>query len=463
MATETDVLIAGCGPVGAILAALLAQQGVRTLVCDRETEVYRLPRAAHFDAEIMRVFQQLGIAEEMLKHSRTIAAYEFINAKGEMLMRFDVPATTAQGWPASFMFHQPALEEAVRIKLGEHQVPLRLGWGLTAFAQDADGVTATLTLGSESETVRARFIVGCDGANSLVRKVLDIPLFDYGFDEPWLVVDTIMPDEAHLKPFGVQLCDPSRPTTIMPMSPGRRRWEFMLLPGESPEEMMGDEKVAALMQPWKSPGTEIVRKAVYRFHGLVATRWRKGRVLLAGDAAHQMPPFAGQGMCSGIRDAANLAWKLAMVLKGEASDRLLETYQQERDPHVRGFIQLAIGMGKVVCMLDPEAAAERDAGMLAARAAAKPGSPRDTTVPGSAPFADGFLHPSPRAGEIAPQSTRRDETDGHGFRVIVRDGDAAMDAWLGEAEAALVRPDKYVFGTGREDELRAALKRALSE
>jgi 3-(3-hydroxy-phenyl)propionate hydroxylase len=454
---DADVLIAGLGPVGAVLAALLAQRGVSVIACDRESEIYRLPRAAHFDAEIMRVFQQLGLAEEVRKHSRTIDAYEFVNAAGEVLMRFAVPQMTAQGWPASFLFHQPALEEALRTKLeGDVQVELLPGTALVSFAQDAQGVSALLAGG---RSVRARYLFGCDGGNSPVRKALDIPLFDYGFDEPWLVVDALMPDEAHLKPYGVQLCDPARPTTIMPMSPGRRRWEFMLLPGETPEEILQEEKVAALMQPWTSPGTEIVRKAVYRFHGLVATRWREGRVLLAGDAAHQMPPFAGQGMCSGIRDAANLAWKLELVLKGEASERLLDTYQQEREPQVRGIVELAIAMGKVVCTLDPEAAAARDAQMIAARAAAK----GDTPAPGVAGFAAGFVYPSPRAGEIAPQSAARDEADGHGFRLIAEDAcDDAMRAWLGEAETALVRPDKYVFGTGTQAELKAALASALS-
>jgi 3-(3-hydroxy-phenyl)propionate hydroxylase len=454
---DTDVLIAGLGPVGAVLAALLAQRGVRVIACDRENEIYRLPRAAHFDAEIMRVFQQLGLAGEMLQHSRNIEAYEFVNAAGEMLMRFAVPPMTSQGWPASFLFHQPALEEALRTKLArEAQVELRPGTALLSFTQDADGVSALLDGGRE---VRARYLVGCDGGNSLVRKSLDVPLFDYGFDEPWLVIDTRMPDEAHLKPYGVQVCDPVRPTTIMPMSPGRRRWEFMLLPGETSEEMLRDEKVAALMQPWVSPGTEIVRKAVYRFHGLVATRWRVGRVLLAGDAAHQMPPFAGQGMCSGIRDAANLAWKLELVLNGEASERLLDTYQQEREPHVRHIVELAIAMGKVVCTLDPEAAAARDRDMIAARAAAA----ADPHAPVGAGLAAGFLHSSPRAGEMAPQSAARDEVDGHGFRLIASDScDDAMRAWLGEAEAVLVRPDKYVFGTGTEADLKAALARALS-
>jgi 3-(3-hydroxy-phenyl)propionate hydroxylase len=227
-ATEADVLIAGLGPVGAALAALLAREGVRVIVCERETEIYRLPRAAHFDAEIMRLFQHLGIAEAMLPHTRTIDSYDFVNAAGEMLMQFGASRETAQGWASGYLFHQPALEGLLRETLAKAGVETLTGWALDRFSEEGDIVTAHLTHGSETRTVTAQYLVGCDGANSLVRKALGIGLDDYGFDEPWLVVDTIMKDESRLKPHGVQLCDPARPVTIMPMSPGRRRWEFML-------------------------------------------------------------------------------------------------------------------------------------------------------------------------------------------------------------------------------------------
>lgn len=462
-AMETGVLIAGMGPVGAALAALLARRGVSVIVCERETEVYRLPRAAHFDAEIMRLFQQLGIAEPMQAHSRPIDGYDFVNAAGDMLMQFATARETAQGWASGYLFHQPALEGLLRDALQAAQVETLTGWSLTGFSDDGAGVIATLSDGAATRTVRARFLVGCDGANSFVRKTLGVGLDDYGFDEPWLVIDTVMPDESHLKPHGVQLCDPARPITIMPMSPGRRRWEFMLLPGETPEEMLAPGKVEALMAPWMGKGAvEIVRSAVYRFHGLVAKDWRKGRVLLAGDSAHQMPPFAGQGMCSGLRDAANLAWKLALVLDGKADMTLLDTYQVEREPHVRGFIELAIAMGKVVCMQDAEAAKERDAGMIAQHKAAGA-----APLPPPPPMAAGCLFPSPRAGELSPQFGRFDDARGAGawllHRGVARDADGieAVDvggladwaAWLGEAEAALIRPDRYVFGTGAPDAL----------
>jgi 3-(3-hydroxy-phenyl)propionate hydroxylase len=481
MRDAADVLVVGLGPVGAALTCLLARRGLTVLAVERETDVYRLPRAAHFDAEIMRLFQQIGIAEEILPVSRPISAYEFVTAANEIIMRFAVSNETAQGWAGGYLFHQPALEEALRACISAaSEAEMALGWALQAFTQDADGVTATLARGDETRTVRARAMVACDGANSTVRKALDIALFDYGFDEPWLVIDTLMPDEGKLLPYGLQLCDPKRPVTVMPMSPGRRRWEFMLLPGETAEAMLADGVAERLLAPWASPAeAAIVRKAVYRFHGLVAQEWRRGRVFLVGDAAHQTPPFAGQGMCSGLRDAANLAWKLDLVLKGGASDALLDTYQQEREPHVRQVIELAIAMGKVVCLLDPAAAADRDRAMLAARAAA----PDDAAAPPQPGIAAGFLLPSPRAGDLAPQprgadGARRDALLGEGFCLIARgpcavppgvglldvsalDDGGALAGWLGTAEAALLRPDRHVFGTGAPDMLLDRLAASL--
>ncbi len=471
-AHQTGVLIAGMGPVGAALAALLARQGIDVTVCERETEIYRLPRAAHFDSEIMRLFQQLGIAEAMLAHSRPIGGYDFVNAAGEMLMQFATSAETSQGWASGYLFHQPALEALLRGMLAAAKVETLTGWSLTGFSDDGDGVTATLSNGAQVRTISAQFLIGCDGGNSLVRKTLGIGLDDYGFDEPWLVVDTVMPDESHLKPHGVQLCDPARPITIMPMSPGRRRWEFMLLPHETADEMMAPGKVEALMAPYMGKGeVEIVRRAVYRFHGLVAREWRRGHVLLAGDSAHQMPPFAGQGMCSGLRDAANLAWKLALVMDGKAGPGLLDTYQTEREPHVRGFIELAIAMGKVVCLQDAEAAKQRDAGMAAGHKAGGA-----APMPPPPPMVGGALHASPRAGELSPQFGRFDDARGNGAWLLHKGGAVSVEgveavdvsglaqweSWLGEADAALIRPDRYVFGTGMADDLVAAWAKAIA-
>jgi 3-(3-hydroxy-phenyl)propionate hydroxylase len=474
---DCDVLVVGLGPVGAALTALLAERGVRTIAIDRDLEPYPLPRAVHFDHEIMRIFQQLGVAEQVGRHARDLPDYEFRAADGQVLMKLRPPRQTPSGWGGGYMFHQPGLEGVLRERLATlPSADIRLGHRLDALAQDADGVTVQVSTPAEVVGIRARYLVGCDGASSPVREAIGGGLFDYQFDEPWLVVDVRVPAGCKVPTVNIQLCDPARPTTCVLSGPGRHRWEFMLLPGEIPEAMMDDAVVHALIRPWDCGPLEIERKAVYRFHGLVANRWRAGRLMIAGDAAHQTPPFAGQGMCSGIRDAANLAWKLSAVLRGTASAAMLDTYQAEREPHVRSAIELAIGMGRVVCTLDRDAAAQRDAGMLAAQTSGAPG----LAPARSSPFvSDSVLADSPGAGEIFPQPTagegqttlRMDDGLGDEAWLIARasvgetaagvrllnldDGAlapfrAALLAWLDQhgAEAVLVRPDRYVFGAG---------------
>lgn len=478
---DCDVLVVGLGPVGALLATLLADAGISTIAVERDTEVYPLPRAAHFDHEIMRLFQQAGVADAVLAASRRAPAYEFRAADGQALIRFDLPETSPSGWATGYMFHQPAVEHALRARLaGSDKATARLGCRLETLVQDADGVTATLSDG----VVRARFVVGCDGASSVVRGEAGIELDDYRFDEPWLVIDARVGEGATLPDINLQICDPARPTTCVLMGPGRHRWEFMLLPGETNEQVLDDDFIAGLVGGWNCGPVEIERKAVYRFHGLVAKQWRSGRVLLAGDAAHQMPPFAGQGMCSGLRDAANLAWKLVAVLRGEADQALLDSYQPEREPHVRSYIELAIGMGRVVCTLDPQAAAMRDAGMLAQRAAGQPALPPAAPPP----LAKGcVLTGAPAAGTLFPQPWAEGIglDDALGARAwLIGEGvsptpglaalpltDArlapyreALAGWLADkgVAAVLVRPDRYVFGAGDAATLAAAWTQALS-
>jgi len=317
--------------------------------------------------------------------------------------------------------------------------------------------------------------VGCDGASSQVREAMGVTLTDYGFDEPWLVLDTIL-NEGMLPIVAQQICDPKRPVTHMAMSPPRYRWEFMIKPGESPADLLDDAMIRELLAPWDcADRITIERKAVYRFHALVAAEWRVGRVLLAGDAAHQMPPFAGQGMCAGIRDAANLAWKLKLAV-ADGID-LLDHYQAEREAHVREITETAIAMGRVVCVLDEAAAAGRNAGMLARKAAGE----EDISI-AYPPLKAGFLHPSPQAGTQFPQfvvaGVRLDDVLGLNAVLIsaapqpagagmvdigledvrLAPFSAQIKSWLGAqgVEAVLIRPDRYVFGTGTAAALRAA-------
>jgi 3-(3-hydroxy-phenyl)propionate hydroxylase len=490
-AFDADVLIVGLGPVGAVLTALLVQKGISTIVLERDVEVYPLPRAVHFDHEIMRLFQQLRVAEIVGREARTVPAYEFRSADGRVLMRLPPARETPSAWDSGYMFHQPSLEHALRnILAASPDADVRLGWRFESLTQDADGVSAQASGPRGRETIRTRFLVGCDGASSPVRDTIGGGLSDYQFDEPWLVIDVRVLPGARMPDVNLQICDPARPTTCVLGGPGRHRWEFMLLPGETPEAMLGDETVGALIAPWGCGPVEIERKAVYRFHGLVAERWRDRRVLIAGDAAHQTPPFAGQGMCSGLRDAADLAWKLAAVLSGRGGERLLDTYQVEREPNVRSYIELAIGMGRIVCTLDPVAAAARDADMIARQEAGAPALP---PLRPARMAAGCLLAGSPAAGEFFPQPAagegagrvRMDDALGAGPWLIDRGPGgpttptissfgldspplapfrAALAAWLDArgVEAVLVRPDRHVFGAGEPGVLLAAWAEQLA-
>jgi 3-(3-hydroxy-phenyl)propionate hydroxylase len=390
------------------------------------------------------------------------------------------------GWPIGNFIHQPSVEAALRARLAAlPAAELRSTWRMERFSETGDGIAADFETPDGPRTLTARFIIGADGARSPVREAAGVGFTDLGFDEPWLVIDTIVQDFSRLPGVNLQICNPERPTTTVRMGEGRHRWEFMIKPGETPEQVLEDDFIAGLLRPWKVEGAvTLERKAVYRFNARIATEWRKGRVLLAGDAAHQMPPFAGQGLCSGLRDAANLAWKLALVVKGEAAPALFDSYQPEREPHVRGVIAMAIMMGKTVCITAPEAAAQRDAGMLAARAA---GQSPDGAIEYPPIDTGCILAGTPGAGRsfaqpLGADGTRLDDVLGQGAWLIgdaakaapgltaVRPGELA-DPNLRQAVTAalsrtgvpaiLVRPDRQIFGSGEAGALATAWQEKL--
>ena len=372
MTAVWDVAIVGCGPVGAYAANLLGRAGLSTIVLERDTAPYALPRAVHIDHEMMRLLADVDALAPLEDLLFAANGHLHIGADHGMIRYLSAAGQPRPyGYANDYFFYQPELEEVLRNSLNRFDnVALRLGVEVEDVSQTADAVTLRLSDGSD---LRCRWAIGTDGARSTVRKALGVQLDDLGFEEPWLVVDaevdgplsfpdlTGVPDGADLHRLSVMMCDPARPATIVPGRGNHRRWEFMLLPGERDAEMSRPEVVADLLAPWvgKTPHT-VIRAATYRFHGLIAKDWRKGRVFLAGDAAHQTPPFFGQGMCHGMRDVANLAWKLQLVVQDGASDRLLDTYQQERDAQVRHVIGKAIEAGKYICILDPAKAAERD-------------------------------------------------------------------------------------------------------
>ena len=373
MESTCDVAIVGYGPVGQLLACLLGQRGYRVVVVERYAAIYPMPRAVHFDHEVARILQSVDIRSDTNPIIEPYDDwYEWRNADRQTLLKVDWRGVGPSWWHTSNFFAQPDLERELDSRVRLHEsVTVRRRLSAVGIAQDAQGVTVSVEPVDGSggtETIRARYVVGCDGANSTVRSLLGIDVTDLGYFFDWLILDMVPHETMTFDPPAWQLCDPARPTTIVPGGPGRRRWEFMALPGEDVHELNKVETAWALLEPWGlTPDNALLeRHTVYRFQAQWANEWRQGRVLIAGDAAHLMPPFAGQGMCGGMRDAANLAWKLHVLLSGRASDGILDTYGPERSPHVRYFIDFSIELGRVICVPAVEDAAARDLAMMAA-------------------------------------------------------------------------------------------------
>jgi 3-(3-hydroxy-phenyl)propionate hydroxylase len=384
------------------------------------------------------------------------------------------------------VFTQPPVEAILRARAAEHpSVTVELGVEAFALTQTSEQVTLQLRGGhGQVRAVTTSYVIACDGASSPIRQLLDLKLDDLGFDEPWMVVD-VRVNEASLSKLprtAAQYCDPARPTTFIVGPGNHRRWEIMMLPDEKPPEMESVTNVWRLLSPWLTPQDgELWRASSYRFHALVAAEWRKGRVFLAGDAAHQQPPFIGQGMCQGIRDVTNLAWKLAAVLSGQADDCLLATYAEERRRHVHTLTARIKAIGHHICERDPEAARRRDESLLEQGGGTAPTVTRQEIVP---PLETGLLseHPHRANGTLFPQPwivsgrevRRMDEVVGHGWRLVLdgrkvneaaeasrspvrstvvggpglQEKDEILARWFERQNcvAAVIRPDHYVYG-----------------
>jgi 3-(3-hydroxy-phenyl)propionate hydroxylase len=474
-----DLIVIGFGPVGATLTGLAAKHGLSVVAVDRETDLYPLPRAAHCDHEILRILQELGCADEVVAAMQVNEGMDFLTADRELLLRFRSPGVARTGWPASVLFHQPRFEHALRNAVYKTDADVRLGRGVAAIEQASGEVIVTLDNG---EQLRGRYAVGCDGARSYVRRAINATFHDLEFEEPWLVLDLLLHEPmAALPDRPLQVCDPARPHTLVPMPWPRFRFEFMLLPGEDAEAIQKPERVRELLSAWIDPAlADVERAAVYTFHGLIADQWRADRIFLAGDAAHQMPPFLGQGMCSGMRDAANLVWKLAAVLQRGAPDALLDTYQEERAPHVRAIVELAVGFGRIICTLDATEASDRDAQMLSAGAKESEtpqAVPTLASGPAIGPGGGGLSTQPVTAGErlddlVGPRFTVVTETplalhkpDRTWWqeRAVILDAQAAPELreLLDGADAIVVRPDRYVFATGSLAEITALARSIL--
>ncbi|QIG78619.1 bifunctional 3-(3-hydroxy-phenyl)propionate/3-hydroxycinnamic acid hydroxylase [Stakelama tenebrarum] len=491
---DYDIIQVGYGPVSEALALMLGRQGRRVAVCERWRERYPLPRAVCIDHELYRVLQAIGLENALPRVTQPGPVYQWFNADWKELLAIDWSKPSISGGVEVNFVHQPTLEQALDDAVRQQSsVDLYLGCEVITVEQGESGVVVTLREdGVDERQLSAKYVIGCDGANSLVRSTIGSGQEDRGFEADWLVIDVRLKSGVTIEELGIpaagQYCNPERPTTIVPagISGDRiyRRWEFMRLPGESAQELESEAKVWELLSPWAGPAqVELIRHKIYNFRSLMADKWRDGRLLIAGDAAHVMPPFMGQGMCAGLRDGWNLAWKLGLVLDGRADDRLLDSYQTERQPHVRQLTNLSIYLGKMICVPDADAAAERDRAFFEGTAPPPPDFPHLTDGLLYRPDGDAL---QPGAGLLSPHVTlehegrtmRLDAFDGGGgfllftreidpatamdalsclpLRAVrlgqgdgtVRDLDGRIDDFLDEHGWAgmIVRPDFYVYG-----------------
>lgn len=509
-----DIIQIGYGPVGQTHAALMGQRGHDVAVFERHAGLYALPRAGHIDHEIVRVFQSIGAAEAIMEDAFRCTTYGWRNQHGETLLDIDWSRDGISGWASDYLMYQPYVEDALDTAVRRHSnIQIHHGWEAVNLEILPDHVAVTLARGQldnngvyvhqgERRTVRGRYLVGADGANSFTRHSAGIQLDDLGFREQWLVVDFRQKRPLSFEFDNGQICDPARPLCLFQLGRTHRRFEFMVLPGEDPVDIAKPKNIWPLVSRWVSPDdVELIRSTVYTFRSANADRWREGRILIAGDAAHLMPPFLGQGMCSGIRDVANLAWKLDLVLRGISGEQLLDSYTPERRPHVGEIIEQAVALGKVSCTVDPAEAAIRDEAFLSGNV--PPPSPfpwlQSGILSAQAPSLAGRLGPQSRI-EIDGRSALADDIVGAGWQYIgrssaiqgldeearklfdaldvaildieaadgVRDVHNVYDMFLSAAgvDAILVRPDFYIFGAVGPDssvatlvaEVRAKLK-----
>lgn len=511
-----DVIIVGYGPVGAVLANRLGHDGLRVLVVEQMAGIYDKPRAINIDHEVMRALQSVGLADRVEPTTILHPGTDFIGLDGRLIKVFaPLSPPYPLHWAPNLMFVQPEFEPILRAGAERYPcVTVRPSTRALAVEQDEDGVRLALRPvdGGAEETVSGRYLVACDGAASPVRKQLGIAQDSLDFDEWWTVVDAWLQRPTPLPRRTTQFCWPSAPTTYV-VGPGAlRRWELKLMPGETPEDHADADRLRARLAPFVDPeAIELWRVATYRFHALVARHWRRGRIFLAGDAAHQMPPFLAQGLCSGIRDVANLGWKLSEVIAGALPAAILDSYEAERKPHIRHLVATTKEIGEIIGELDVEVARRRDARLGDALDAGTAVTVRQKLIPDLeagliARGPDG--RPAPAAGSLFPQPVVREHAGGRAllddlapehFLIltagetrcgaaaaavmerlgavhlhlgkagvppalgeIAEEGELLRD-WLAQrsARAALVRPDKYVFGLASDSDGLESLCRDL--
>lgn len=357
-----DLAVIGLGPTGAMLSLLMSRRGRSVIALDRASQVSDEPRAVYLDGEAMRLFQRVGVADHLTAKIQAARGMECINMQGEALLRYEATShADHSGWRAGYYCHQPDVERVLQDELARQPTAeLVTGSEVENIESHDHGVSLTVRSAAGVRRVDARFAVGCCGARSSTRRSMGVEVADLGGDRDWLVVDVLLRSPISLPVLTTQYCDPHRPATFVPLAGNRRRFEFMLHGHERASLDVACFLERHLLR-WLPEGSyEVERAAVYAFHAVHAVGWRRGPIMLAGDAAHQMPPFLGQGLCAGLRDAANLEWKLDAVCRGIARDSLLDTYERERLPHVLAVMADDLALGEYIQMDDAALVKQRD-------------------------------------------------------------------------------------------------------
>ena len=348
-----DVIIIGFGPTGGTLASLLAKSNLSILMLEKEKNLYPLPRAVHFDDEVMRVFETIGIKEKFKNYTIINKGTKFVDNKGNVLLDWPRPKEiTENGCYPSYRFHQPDFERVIRNNLKSYKKFKSIqNANVKKIINSKDFVKVVF---QDTETLKinifkSKYLVGCDGANSITRKSIKSKFSNLGFTQKWAVIDLILNKKKNLPDRTIQYSNPKRPATYCRNVGKRRRWEFALKKNENEKKVLTDKFIWKFLQPWLKPNEAIIeRKVIYTFKSAIANKWRNGRVFIAGDAAHLMPPFMGQGMCAGIRDVSNLAWKISKCLRHKHDKKLLNSYQSERYSNVKEYIETTMRMGEFV-------------------------------------------------------------------------------------------------------------------